>query len=112
MKFITKFKDFPGGPVVKNPPANAGHMNLISDPGDPTCLRATKPWALTTELALLIKIFDLFIKYLDTFYLLNIVLLAKNTDWMERQSSCLHRNHRLEEDTVSLTISAMMNVIF
>ena len=27
--------DFPGGPVVKNPPANAGDMS-------PTCCRATK----------------------------------------------------------------------
>ena len=24
---------FPGGSVVKNPPANAGHMGLIPDPG-------------------------------------------------------------------------------
>ena len=26
---------FPGGPVVKNPPANAGHMSLIPGPGRP-----------------------------------------------------------------------------
>ena len=25
--------DVPGGPVVKNPPANAGHMGLFPDPG-------------------------------------------------------------------------------
>ena len=25
--------DFPGGVVVKNPPANAGHMGLIPGPG-------------------------------------------------------------------------------
>ena len=25
--------DFPGGPVVKNPPANAGDMSLIPGPG-------------------------------------------------------------------------------
>ena len=25
--------DFPGGPVVKNQPANAGHTGLIPDPG-------------------------------------------------------------------------------
>ena len=28
-----KYRDFPGGPVVKNPPANAGAMGSISDPG-------------------------------------------------------------------------------
>ena len=35
--------DFPGGAVVKNPPANAGDTG--SSPGleDPTCRRATKP---------------------------------------------------------------------
>ena len=34
---------FPGGSVVKNPPANAGDMvrSLIWE--DPTCLGATKP---------------------------------------------------------------------
>ena len=26
-------RDFPGGPVVKNPPANAGDMNSIPGPG-------------------------------------------------------------------------------
>ena len=25
--------DFPGGPVVKNPPGNAGHKGLLSGPG-------------------------------------------------------------------------------
>ena len=29
----TKGRDFPGGPGVKNPPANAGHMDLISGLG-------------------------------------------------------------------------------
>ena len=28
---------FPGGSVVKNPPASAGDMNLIPDQEDPTC---------------------------------------------------------------------------
>ena len=28
-----KQEDFPGGPVVKNPPANAQDMGLIPDPG-------------------------------------------------------------------------------
>ena len=32
-------RDFPGGAVVKNPPANAGA--LVQE--DPTCCRATKP---------------------------------------------------------------------
>ena len=36
----TKSRDFPGGAVVKNPPANSGGMGL--SPG-PTCRRATKP---------------------------------------------------------------------
>ena len=25
--------DFPGGPVIKNPPCNVGYVDLISDPG-------------------------------------------------------------------------------
>ena len=29
----TVFRDFPGDPVVKNPPANTGDMGLISDQG-------------------------------------------------------------------------------
>ena len=32
-------QDFPGGPVVKNPLANAGDMGLIPDPG-----RFHMPW--------------------------------------------------------------------
>ena len=45
---------FPGGSVVKNPPANARDMGLILDPGDPTCCRAAKPmhhnyWACALE---------------------------------------------------------------
>ena len=39
--------DFPGGPVVKNPPANVGDMDLISGPEDPTCCETAKPEALT-----------------------------------------------------------------
>ena len=31
--------DFPGGPVVKNPPANAGETGLILGPG-----RSHMPW--------------------------------------------------------------------
>ena len=30
-----KLGDFPGGPVVKNQPANAGNMGSISGPGRP-----------------------------------------------------------------------------
>ena len=33
-------RDFPGGPGVKNLPANAGDMGLISSPG-----RLHMPWA-------------------------------------------------------------------
>ena len=32
--------DFPGGTVVKNPPANAGDMSSISGPG-----RSHMPWS-------------------------------------------------------------------
>ena len=35
--------DIPGGPVVKNLPANAGDMGSIPGGEDPTCHRATKP---------------------------------------------------------------------
>ena len=48
------FQGFPGGTMVKNPPANAGDMG--SSPGleYPTCRRATKPmchnyWACALE---------------------------------------------------------------
>ena len=34
--------DFPGGPVVKNPPANAGHIP-VPDLGKFHLLQATKP---------------------------------------------------------------------
>ena len=56
------FMGFPGGSVVKNPPANAGNIRLRSlILKDPTCHRATKhvrhdywpllhsQWAITTE---------------------------------------------------------------
>jgi len=37
-------RDFPGGPVVRNPPASAGNMGSIPGPGeDPKGCRATKP---------------------------------------------------------------------
>ena len=35
-------RDFPGGAVVKNPPANAGDTGLSPGQEDPTCRRATK----------------------------------------------------------------------
>ena len=35
MQIKTTTKDFPGGAVVKNPPANAGDMGLSPDPGRP-----------------------------------------------------------------------------
>ena len=37
-----QWRDFPGGAVVKNPPANAGDMGLSPGPEDPTCRGATK----------------------------------------------------------------------
>lgn len=35
-------RDFPGVPGVKNPSANAGHIDLIPDPGRSACHRTTK----------------------------------------------------------------------
>ena len=35
--------DFPGGTVVKNPPANAGDMGSSPVREDPTCRGAAKP---------------------------------------------------------------------
>lgn len=35
-------KDFLGGPVIKNPPANEEDIDLIPDLEDSTCNRATK----------------------------------------------------------------------
>ena len=34
---------FPGGSVVKKPPANVGHKGSIPVQKDPTCHRATRP---------------------------------------------------------------------
>ena len=47
--------DFPGGPVVKDLPANAGTQVRFLVPKDPTCCGATKPghhnhWACALEL--------------------------------------------------------------
>ena len=41
----TQFRDFPGGPLVKNPPCNAEDTGSIPGQGFkiPTCLRAIKP---------------------------------------------------------------------
>ena len=35
--------DFPSGPVVKNPPANAGDTGLISGPGNSLMLQSDIP---------------------------------------------------------------------
>ena len=50
----TSFPSFPGGAVVKNPPANAGDMGASPVREDPTCRGATKPmhhnyWACALE---------------------------------------------------------------
>ena len=42
-QFKCPTRDFPGGKVVKNTPANAGHMGSSPGPEDPTCRGATKP---------------------------------------------------------------------
>ena len=45
-------RDFPGGPVVKNPPSNAGDAGSIPDRGPkiPHAVRQLSPCAATTEL--------------------------------------------------------------
>ena len=43
MKIKTTQSGFPGGPVVKNPPANAGDTVQSLAWEDPTCQGATKP---------------------------------------------------------------------
>ena len=45
-KYLLKRKEvrgFPGGSVVKNPPANAGDVVPSLNQGDPTCRGGTKP---------------------------------------------------------------------
>ena len=39
----TNKQGFPGGAVVKNPPANTEDLGSSPGPGDPTCRGATKP---------------------------------------------------------------------
>ena len=41
-QFKKPHQDVPGGPVVKNPPANAGDMGSIPDLEDPTCHEAAE----------------------------------------------------------------------
>ena len=41
-------RDFPGGPVVKNRPANTGHLSLIPDPGRSYMPRGN--WAHVSQL--------------------------------------------------------------
>ena len=36
---MVTFKDFPGGPVVRNPPASAGDMGSVPAPGRSHMLR-------------------------------------------------------------------------
>ena len=42
-------QDFPGGPVVKNPPANAGDTGSIPSPGKFHVSGQLGPYATTTE---------------------------------------------------------------
>ena len=42
-------QDFPGGPVVKNPPANAEDTGLISVQKDSMCHRAIEPMRQALE---------------------------------------------------------------
>ena len=41
--YVNTAVDFPGGPVVRSLPANAGDMGSIPGPGGFMCLKATKP---------------------------------------------------------------------
>ena len=49
---IAKMRNFPGGPVVKNPPCNAGDAGSISGRGTkiPHAAGKLSPRATTTEL--------------------------------------------------------------
>ena len=46
-----KFRDVPGGPVDKNPPANAGDPSLFPGPGTriPHATEQLSPWTTTAE---------------------------------------------------------------
>ena len=48
---LAVFRDFPGGPVVKNPPSNAGDAGLIPGQGTklPHATGQLSPCAATTE---------------------------------------------------------------
>ena len=52
MSLKSHYRDFPGGPVVKNPPSNAGDAGLIPGQGTKTPHTAGQlsPDATTTEL--------------------------------------------------------------
>ena len=50
VKRLWPFRDFPGGAVVKNPPANAGDTGSVSAPGRSHMLLS--PCATTTAPAL------------------------------------------------------------
>ena len=46
LSFQSEGKDFPGGPVVKNPPANAGNTDSIPGPWKiPHAMEQLSPWA-------------------------------------------------------------------
>ena len=45
-------RDFPGGAVVNNPPANVGDRGSSPDPGRSHMLRSNYPCATTSEPAL------------------------------------------------------------
>ena len=48
--FKNYYRDFPGGAVVKNPPANAGDTGSIPGPGRPPhAVEQQSPCATTTE---------------------------------------------------------------
>ena len=51
--FKSQNRDFPGGPVVKNPPSNAGDAGLIPGQGTkiPHAAGQLRPRAKTTELS-------------------------------------------------------------
>ena len=51
MQIKTTMRDFPGGPVVKNPPSNSGDTGSIPDQGTkiPQAMGRLSPCATTTE---------------------------------------------------------------
>ena len=47
LRIYPESRDLPGGPGVKNMPANTGDMSLISGPGRSHAVEQLSPWPTT-----------------------------------------------------------------